>query len=416
MNNTSESDKPKVSRLKMLSRHLLVQIIVAMGVGIGAAYIFPVWLTRVFLTFNGLFSQLLGFVIPLIILGFVAPAIAEVGKKAGRMLLLTVVIAYVATLLAGFGSYFVSDGIFPDIVTPLNPADTSATGESAPNLTPYFSIEMPPLMSVMTALITAFIVGIGTASLGDDSTMRILLIEFRTIVSGLIAKAVIPLLPLYIFGIFLNMTVSGQVAGILSTFAKIIVVIFVMHVAVLLVQYTVASFFSRGSRNPLRLLCTMLPAYFTALGTQSSAATIPITLRQTVKMGVSPEIAGFTVPLCATIHMSGSVLKIVACAVALMLATGIPYDLGMFAGFICMLGITIVAAPGIPGGAIMAALGVLTQMLGFTDADSALMIALYVAMDSFGTACNVTGDGALSIIIARIMGADKSLKACENAK
>lgn len=293
-----------VSRLKALSRHLLARIIVAMGAGIGAAYIFPLGITRIFETFNAVFSQLLGYVIPLIILGFVAPAIAEVGKKAGRMLLATVVIAYSATLIAGFSSYLVSDAVFPDIVQRLNGADAGIAGAQSLKIEPYFTIEMPPLMSVMTALITAFVLGIGSASFSAESSLRKLLCEFRTIVSALIAKVVIPLLPIYIFGIFLNMTVAGQVASILGTFAKIIAVIFAMHIGILLLQFGVASLFSRGSRNPLRLLGTMLPAYFTALGTQSSAATIPVTLRQTIKMGVAPEVAGFTVPLCATIHMS----------------------------------------------------------------------------------------------------------------
>ena len=146
----------------------------------------------------------------------------------------------------------------------------------------------------------------------------------------------------------------------------------------------------------------MMPAYFTALGTQSSAATIPVTLKQTIKNGVDEDVAGFVVPLCATIHMSGSTLKIVACALAIMITSSITYDFSMFAGFICMLGITIVAAPGVPGGAIMASLGLLSSILGFSDADNALMIALYIAMDSFGTACNVTGDGAIAQIINRI--------------
>ncbi len=408
MQSTPLSSKSIFSRLKAFSRHLLVRIILAMALGIGAAYISPLWLTRVFETFNAIFSQFLGFVIPLIILGFVAPAIAEVGKSAGRMLLATVALAYGATLLAGFGSYFVSAWIFPDIVTPLSGSEASIAGDSAITPKPYFTIAMPPLMSVITALITAFVFGIGAAAFDAASATRRLLVECRTIVSGVIEKVVIPLLPLYIFCIFLNMTVAGQVATILGTFAKIIVVIFAIHIAVLLLQFTVASFFSKGSRNPLKLLATMLPAYFTALGTQSSAATIPVTLKQTVKMGVQPEIAGFTVPLCATIHMSGSVLKIVACAVALMLSTGMAYDFPMFAGFIFMLGITIVAAPGIPGGAIMASLGVLTQMLGFSDADCALMIALYIAMDSFGTACNVTGDGALALILNRLFTSSHS--------
>ena len=198
------------------------------------------------------------------------------------------------------------------------------------------------------------------------------------------------------------MTVAGQVAAILSTFARIIVVIFVLHIAILLLQFCVAAIFAR--RNPLKMLWTMMPAYFTALGTQSSAATIPVTLRQTVKMGVSEDVAGFTVPLCATIHMSGSTLKIVACALALMIMDGVPYDIGGFSRFIAMIGVTIIAAPGIPGGAIMASLGLLSSILGFTDTQNAMMIALYIAMDSFGTACNVTGDGALAVIIDRFFG------------
>ena len=201
----------------------------------------------------------------------------------------------------------------------------------------------------------------------------------------MIGRAIVPLLPLYIFGIFMGMTMAGTVGSILSTFIKIIVVIFALHIGVLVLQYCVASAFSR--RNPFKALATMMPAYFTALGTQSSAATIPVTLERTVAMGVNRDIAGFTVPLCATIHMSGSTLKIVSCAMALMVLHGIPYDFGMFAGFIAMLGITIIAAPGVPGGAIMASLGLLSGMLGFSDADNAMMIALYIAMDSFGTAC-----------------------------
>lgn len=200
----------------------------------------------------------------------------------------------------------------------------------------------------------------------------------------------------------MNMTVSGTVATILVAFVKVIAVIFCLHIFILLFQFAVASLFN--GKNPLRMLWTMMPAYFTALGTQSSAATIPVTLRQTVRMGVSEDVAGFVVPLCATIHMSGSTLKIVACALAIMLLQGLPYDAAMFANFIAMLGVTIVAAPGIPGGAIMASLGLLSGILGFSDAQNALMIALYIAMDSFGTACNVTGDGALAVIINRFFG------------
>ena len=391
-------------KCKSITSHLLFRIVLAMALGIVCAWFLPGWLGRIFATFNAIFSQLLGFVIPLIILGFVAPAIAEVGTRAGRMLLVTALIAYGSTLVAGFSSYWISEVLFPLMITGDSASQT--VGDSA-SLAPYFTVEMPPLMPVMTALVTAFILGLGVASLPADSRFMPLLGEFRRIVSMVIEKVIIPLLPVYIFGIFLNMTYSGEVASILSTFAKIIGVIFLMHILWLILQFCAVAPMSPGNRNPIRLLGTMLPAYFTALGTQSSAATIPVTLRQAEKLGVDPAVAGFTVPLCATIHMSGSTLKIVSCAVALMITRGMPFDFGMFAGFICMLGVTIIAAPGIPGGCIMASLGLLTSMLGFTDADCALMIALYIAMDSFGTACNVTGDGAIAIAVARIFGKNK---------
>jgi hypothetical protein len=182
--------------------------------------------------------------------------------------------------------------------------------------------------------------------------------------------------------------------------ANIIGVIFALHVLLILLQYFIASFFAR--KNPFRLLANMMPAYFTALGTQSSAATIPVTLEQVQKNGVSEKIAGFVVPLCATIHLSGSIMKITACAMALMILNGMPFNFALFAGFIFMLGIAMIAAPGVPGGAIMAATGVLQSMLGFNEEMLGLMIALYIAMDSFGTACNITGDGAIALVVNRI--------------
>ncbi len=378
--------------MKFPKINLLFKILIAIGLGIIAGQFFPVWLGRLFATFNAIFSQLLGFLIPLIIVGFVAPAISDIGHKAGKMLLATAALAYAATTISGFMSFAVGNTFFPRLISPRN----LQAMDGAHDLSPFFTVEIPPLMSVMTALVLAFTLGICLAYMKGE-TMKSLLSEFREIITKTINGVIIPLLPLYIFGIFLNMTVSGQVATVLAAFAKIIIVIFAMHIFLLVFQYAIAALVVK--RNPFKLLYTMLPAYFTALGTQSSAATIPVTLRQAIKMGVSEDVAGFVIPLCATIHMSGSAMKIVACAVALMLMEGIPYDAGMFAGFICMLGISIIAAPGVPGGAIMASLGLLAAMLGFSEADQALMIALYIAMDSFGTACNVTGDGFIALII-----------------
>ena len=379
--------------MKKIKIGLLGKIIIAIVLGILLGMVSPEWIVRLFLTFNGVFSQFLGFVIPLIILGLVAPAISDIGKTAGKMLLLTVGIAYGSTVFSGLISYITGAAVFPGMI------DSGAALqvlEGVEEVAPFFTVNIPPVMGVMTALVLAFTLGLGMAAL-DGHTLKDAVHDFEQVVVKTIKSAIIPLLPLYIFSIFLNMTYVGQVFSVLAVFVKIIGIIFLIHVGVLLLQFIVAGGLAR--KNPFKLLWTMLPAYFTALGTQSSAATIPVTLQQTRKNGVSEDVAGFVVPLCATIHMSGSTLKIVACALALMIMQGMPYDFGMFAGFICMLGITMVAAPGVPGGAIMASLGLLQSMLGFDQEAQALMIALYIAMDSFGTACNVTGDGAIALIV-----------------
>ena len=374
---------------------LVGRIIIAMILGMLLGGYLPVKVIRAFSTFNGLFSQFLGFIIPLLILGLVAPAIADIGKKAGRMLLGTTALAYTATIISGFAAYFTADGIFPSLIEAGTLSTATAQGQDA---APYFSIEIAPLMGVMTALILAFVLGLGMANL-RGMALHAAFNDFRDIIYRTIGKVIIPLLPIFIFGIVLNMSYSGQALSILHVFIKIIGIIFLLHIGVLLFQYCVAGLISR--QNPLLMLWRMLPAYITALGTQSSAATIPVTLRQTIANGVNKDVAGFVVPLCATIHLSGSTLKIVACAIALMLMQGNPVEFTHLAGFILMLGVVMVAAPGVPGGAIMAALGVLHSMLGFGDNEQALMIALYITMDNFGTACNVTGDGALAVIINR---------------
>lgn len=384
--------------MKKLKISLLGKIVIAIALGVVIGLISPEWIVRIFNTFNSLFGEFLGFIIPLIIVGLVTPAIADIGNKAGKILIVTVIIAYASTLFAGFSSYLTGAALFPSMI------DTGAVNQAMTDVTdpsPFFSITLPPAMGVMTALVLAFVIGLCLAATQHKVLMDAVH-GFEEIVSMTIKNAIIPLLPIYIFGIFLNMTFVGEVFSILTVFIKIIGIIFALHIAVMLIQYCIAGAISR--KNPLKMLVNMLPAYLTALGTQSSAATIPVTLEQIRKNGVSEDISGFVVPLCATIHLAGSTLKIVACALALMIMQGMPYDIGMFASFIFMLGITMVAAPGVPGGAIMAALGVLHSMLGFDQEAQALMIALYIAMDSFGTACNVTGDGAIAVVIEKIFG------------
>lgn len=390
--------------MKKIKISLLAKVVIAIAAGVVFGQFLPAEIARVFVTFNSLFGNFLSFAIPLIILGLVAPAIGELGQGAGRLLVITALIAYGSTIFSGFFTYFSASAVFPHIL----PAHADLTAMDNPEdlmLKPYFTVAMPPLMDVMTALLLSFTLGLGLSNIRGNS-LREGFNDFKEIIIGVIEGVIIPLLPWHIFGIFLNMTVSGQVMSIITMFLKVIVVIFVLHVMLLLIQFTIAG--SVSGKNPLKLLKNMLPAYATALGTQSSAATIPVTLAQAVKNGVRQNIAIFTVPLCATIHLAGSTMKIVACAMAIMIMAGEPVTLGNFGGFILMLGITMVAAPGVPGGAIMAALGLLQGMLGFNETLQALMIALYIAMDSFGTACNVTGDGAIAVIVDRIAGGKPS--------
>lgn len=382
--------------MKKLHIGLLPRIIIAIALGILLGNFLPGGMVRFFVTFNGIFSEFLNFSIPLIIVGLVTVAIADIGKGAGKLLLITALIAYGATLFSGFLSYFTGVTVFPYLIESGVPLEEVS---EAQGILPFFSVAIPPLMKVMTALVLAFMLGLGLAQLKND-TLKNAARDFQEIIIRMISAVILPLLPIYIFGIFLNMTHSGQVFSVLMVFIKIIGVIFLLHIFLLVFQYCIAALFVR--KNPFKLLGRMMPAYFTALGTQSSAATIPVTLEQTKKNGVSSDISGFVIPLCATIHLSGSTLKIVACALALMMMQGIPFDFPLFAGFIFMLGITMVAAPGVPGGAIMASLGILQSMLGFDESAQALMIALYIAMDSFGTACNVTGDGAIALVVDKI--------------
>lgn len=381
--------------MKKIKVPLLVRIFIAIILGVVLGNLFNEPLARAFITFNGIFSQFLGFMIPLIIIGLVTPAIADIGHGAGKLLLATVGIAFLDTILAGMLAFGTGSVLFPSMVTETG----QVAVEKVEELKPFFEVKIPAMADVMSALVFSFIAGIGIAY-KSSRTMHNVFSEFKDIISGIISKCIIPLLPLYIFGIFLNMTYTGEAYHILVVFAQIIIVILVLHVVILLYEFLIAG--GLAHKNPLRLLMNMLPAYFTALGTSSSAATIPVTLKQTLKNGVTDGIAGFTIPLCATIHLSGSMMKITSCALTICLLNGMPHDLPLFLNFIFVLSICMVAAPGVPGGAVMAALGPLASVLGFNADMQALMIALYIAMDSFGTACNVTGDGAIAIVVDKI--------------
>ncbi|HLT08149.1 MAG TPA: dicarboxylate/amino acid:cation symporter [Cyclobacteriaceae bacterium] len=375
---------------------LLPRLIIAIIVGILIGAYLPQIFTEILATFNGLFGNFLGFVIPLIIVGFIVPGIADLGKGAGKSLALTAGIAYTFTVFSGLLSYGAGSALFQYILSPGSLTIGNTDNPEHALLAPLFTIDMPPLMSVMSALMIAFILGIGISTI-EGNVLKKVMSEFQEIISKLITAIIIPLLPFHVMGIFANMTFAGQVGEIIGVFFKVFILVILLQVLIIGIQYLIAG--SLNQKNPLTLIRKMVPAYFTALGTQSSAATIPVTLEQTKKMGVRGFVADFVIPLCATIHLSGSTVTVTTCALAIMTINGMATPLLDFFPFIMALGVTMVAAPGVPGGAIMAALGLLQSMLGFNDTLLSLMIALYLAQDSFGTATNITGDGAVALIV-----------------
>ena len=378
---------------------LIIAIVLGVVVGTMAKSAGMPLIIQIGATFNSIFGNFLGFCIPLIIIGFVVSGIAELGEGAGKTLGLTVLIAYASTLFAGLLAYFVDVSVFPSFLKVGSIVLEDAQNAEETMLKGLFSIDMPPLMGVMTALLISFIFGIGIA-VTHSTSLKNGFSEVQHIIEKLVAGVLIPLLPLHVYGIFANMTYAGTVMDIMSVFIRVFVIIILLHVAVILIQYTIAG--TVAGRNPIKLIRRMLPAYFTAIGTQSSAATIPVTVACTKNNDVSDRIAEFVCPLCATIHLSGSTITLTSCSIALMMLNGMDVTLSGLFPFILMLGITMVAAPGVPGGAVMAALGILSSMLGFNDSMLNLMIALYIAQDSFGTACNVTGDGAIAVFMDAI--------------
>ncbi len=385
---------------KPFTSHLLVRVLLGIVLGIACGLFFPEPVARAFMTFNGLFSAFLGFIIPLLIVGLVTPAIGDLGRGAGKWLGVTAFIAYASTIFAGVLAFYVARASYPwllggerDVAALASPEESALTG--------FVSLEMEPVFGVMTALLLAFCLGVGITLIPGDTLHRTM-DDLRGIIMRIVELVIIPLLPLYIFGMFLSLTMNGQILTVVSTFLKVVVLAFLLSLLLLVLQYVVAGAYAR--RNPAALLKNMLPAYVTALGTSSSAATIPVTLRCTENNGVRASVAGFVIPLCATIHLAGSTMKIVLFSVAIMTITGMPIDNLGYLGFVLMLGITMVAAPGVPGGAIMAAVGVLQSMLGFDETAVALMIATYIAIDSFGTATNVTGDGAIAVVMDKLIG------------
>ncbi len=376
-------------------KSLLFWVVVAIILGFLCSLFFPDWLARVFVTFNGLFSNFLGFFVPVLIFALIAPAIAGLGRGAGKWLGITAGVAYGSTIISGLIAWGTASALYPSLLAG-SELITNVDDPDAGGLSPYFEVEMPAPFEVMSALLLAFVVGIAMTSV-KSNTMHEVLDELNGVIMKVVKSFVVPLLPVFIFGTFLNLGMNDNFGSTMAAFGTVLVLSIVMTILIVLLQYIIAGVIA--GRNPFVALKNMLPAYFTALGTSSSAAAIPVTYSSTLKNKVDEDVAGFIVPLCATIHLSGSMMKITLYALAVVFMGGLDVTPGQILGFILLLGIMMIAAPGVPGGAIMAAVGLLQANLGFDESMVSLMIAAYIVVDSFGTAANVTGDGAIAMVI-----------------
>ena len=383
---------------------LVGKIVIAMAVGVVAGLLLPTWGLRAVRTFECLFAGLLKFIVPLIVLALVTSAIAEAGRGAGRMLLLTVTIAYVSTLFAGFFGYGVGVTVMPLALPDGFSTTLSAAGAAGE---PFFKIKVPPICDVMTALVLSVTVGLGIVFTGATALRRGFL-ELKEIVSKTVGGFFIPVLPWYIGAMICNLAGGGALGPLFKSFLAVSLVGCGACFAVFVIQFAVACALAR--RNPVPIVLNMLPTFLTAFGTCSSAATIPVALGSSRRNGVSDETVDLVIPLCATVHLAGSISKAVVCAAAVSIADGKGLPLAAYATFILATSVTAVAAPGVPGGFIMCAVGAMASVLGFTPEQCSFAMAVYLATDGFSSACNITGDGAVALIVDRFAGKGKDVR------
>lgn len=382
--------------MKIPRLSLFVKVIIAIVCGALLGLVAPDVMVRIFKTFNVLFAQLLKFIVPLLVLGLVTPAIAGLGKGAGKMLLIVVAIAYVSTVCAGLFSYISGNVLFPHYLTP---GELSTEAVAAKEFKPYIDMKIPPLCDMLTALVLSFMIGLGTIYTGSNALKKAF-DEFGDIIKLTMEKVIIPLLPWYIFTMICEMSAKGVIGVVLGSGAKIILTGVILSIIFLVIQYVVACAIAR--KNPFKCLWNMLPAYLTGFSICSSSAVIPVTTKCTLKNGVSEDVANFTIPLCSNVHMCGSTIKLAATAVAVAYITGTPIPFALYLNFVLMQAVATVASPGVMGGVLMASVGLLETILGFSPEQTALLMTIYLALDGYGPACNVTGDGAIALIVDRI--------------
>lgn len=358
---------------------------------------------RLYTTFTTLFAEFLSFIIPLLIVSFVSIGLADLGKKANKLFGITLLLAYSSTVFAGFLAFFTGKAVLPQLISEITGSEITAN-----SFAPLFEITAQPVFGVMTALILAFVIGLGMANSNSDKLSGCIR-DLQEIITKVLTKVIIPLIPVYVAGLFCKIAAEGELFPTIKMFIKLYAMILVFQWLYIAIQFTISSILTK--ENQFKKLRNISPAYFTALGTQSSATTIPVNLEAAKKNKVKSDVADFVIPLCATIHLAGDTICLVIGAMGILIANGLTPTIGMFAPFILMLGVTMVAAPGVPGGGVMAALGLITSMLGFTDTMQQLIISLHFSQDSFGTACNITGDQAIAFIVNTV---DSKVHAKEN--
>ena len=385
-----------MSHFKKIKPSLFLKVIIAITCGALLGLIAPDALVRVFKTFDVLFAQCLKFIIPLLVLGLVTPAIAGVGRKAGKMLLCVLAIAYVSTILSGFFAHICSSNIMPMYLKVGELYTEAAAGKE---FLPYFELKIPPLCDIMTALLLSFMIGVGII-FTDAKALKTGFDEFGYIIKWTIEKIIIPLLPVYIFTMICEMSAKGTITALIGAGFKIILTGIVLSVCYLVIQYGIAGIIAR--KNPFKCLWNMSSAYLTAFSICSSSATIPVTSACAKKNGIREDIVDFTIPLCSTVHMCGSTIKLAVSSIAIAYIFNIPLPFAVYAHFVFMQGIAAVAAPGVMGGVLMASVGLLESIMGFGPEQTALVMTLYLALDGYGPACNVTGDGAIALVIDSI--------------
>lgn len=376
---------------------LFGRILVAIAVGALLGMILPDVGVRALKTFNALFSQILKFIVPLLILGLVTPAIADVGKGAGKMLLAVMIVSYFSTVSAGFFAYGASSILLPHYVQ----QGAFASVGNGKEFLPFFDLKIPPLCDVLTALALSFMVGVGIVFTGSESLKRGVG-EFGSIVKLTIMRVVIPGLPIYIMTMICEMTASGKLAAAAGVMFKVIGTGWGLTIVFLVLLYLVAG--AIAGRNPFSCLWRMLPAYLTGLSIASSSAVIPVTLDCCERNGISKNVRDFVVPLCANVHMVGSAIKLLTSAYAISIIYGFDMPLSGVVNFVFMLAVAAVAAPGVMGGVLMASVGLVDTILGFTPEQTALLMTIYLALDGYGPAANVTGDGAIALALDRFFG------------